>query len=243
LASLIDGFEYDIFISYRHNDNLDGWVSDFVGSLDRELKATVKEPVSIYFDKNPHDGLRETHDVDKSLEGKLKSLIFIPILSQTYADTNSFAWQHEFCAFRRAASADSLTLNIKLGSGNVTSRILSVKIHDLDSDDEKLIEKEIGGAVRSIDFIYKEPGVNRPLKISDNRSDNENRTDYRNQINKVAHAVKDIIHSRKNPSGTSTASVVNKTRTERSGRKKMANLGLIALMLLVSGYFLYGKFI
>ncbi len=38
-----------------------------------------------------------------------------------------------------------------------------------------------------------EPGVNRPLKPSDNKSDNQSRTDYRNQINKVANAVKELI--------------------------------------------------
>ena len=83
MPSLLPGFEYDIFISYRHNDNLDGWVTAFVDSLEKELKGTLKDSLTIYFDRNPHDGLLETHNVDKSLEGKLKSLIFIPILSQT----------------------------------------------------------------------------------------------------------------------------------------------------------------
>ena len=112
------GFEYDIFISYRHNDNLppqgygrqaeSGWVTEFVESLKGELAATLKEPLSIYFDRNPHDGLLETHNVDKSLEGKLKCLIFIPILSQTYCDPKSFAWQHEFVAFNKLSKRRSI---------------------------------------------------------------------------------------------------------------------------------------
>ena len=69
MPSLIPNLEYDIFISYRHNDNLDGWVSDFVQNLEKELRGTIKEPLSIYFDKNPHDGLLETHNVDKGWEG------------------------------------------------------------------------------------------------------------------------------------------------------------------------------
>ncbi|NJN42745.1 MAG: hypothetical protein HC811_11455, partial [Flammeovirgaceae bacterium] len=79
------GFEYDIFISYRQNDNLsnrqagrNGWVTEFVNALQSELSSVIKEPVSVYFDKNPHDGLLETHSVDRSLERKLKCLIFIP---------------------------------------------------------------------------------------------------------------------------------------------------------------------
>lgn len=80
MPSLIPGYEYDIFVSYRQKDNkYDGWVTEFVTNLRKELEATFKDDVSIYFDENPHDGLLETHNVNKSLEGKLKSLIFIPI--------------------------------------------------------------------------------------------------------------------------------------------------------------------
>ena len=106
MSSILSGFEYDIFISYRHNDNRSGWVTDFVSALQEELAATIKEPLSIYFDKNPNDGLLETHNVDKSLEGKLRCLIFIPIISQTYCDQKSFAWQHEFCAFNKLTIED-----------------------------------------------------------------------------------------------------------------------------------------
>ncbi|NJN42832.1 MAG: hypothetical protein HC811_11975 [Flammeovirgaceae bacterium] len=195
MSSIVSGYEYDIFISYRHNDNRSGWVTEFVAALQEELAATIKEPLTIYFDKNPHDGLLETHNVDKSLEGKLKCLIFIPIISQTYCDPKSFAWQHEFVAFNKLAQEDELGRDIKLGNGNVASRILPIKIHDLDTTDEATLEKELGGVLRAIEFIYKEPGVNRPLKVTDSKSDNQNQTDYTNQVNKVANAVKDIIQS------------------------------------------------
>ncbi len=207
MPSLLPGYGYDIFISYRHNDNLpdrqaglDGWVTDFVQNMEKELKGTLKDPVNIYFDKNPHDGLLETHSVDKSLEGKLKCLIFIPIISQTYCDPKSFAWRHEFCAFNKQSKEDSFGRDIKLGNGNVTSRILPVRIHDLDAEDKATIEKEIGGPLRAIDFIYKEAGVNRPLRSNEeNPARNQNQTVYRNQVNKVANAIKEIIGSLKNP--------------------------------------------
>ena len=71
MASIIPGYEYDIFISYRQKDNkYDGWVTEFIDHLKREIEATFKEDVSIYFDENPHDGLLEIHNVDKSLEIK-----------------------------------------------------------------------------------------------------------------------------------------------------------------------------
>ena len=125
MASLIPGYEYDIFISYRQKDNKgDKWVNKFVDALKTELEATFKEDISIYFDENPHDRLQETHDVDKSLEGKLKCLIFIPILSQTYCDPNSYAWQYEFLAFNKFSSDDRFGKNIRLRNGNFASRIL-----------------------------------------------------------------------------------------------------------------------
>ena len=195
MASIFPGYEYDIFISYRHNDNRSGWVTEFVAALQEELAATIKEPVYVYFDTNPHDGLLETHNVDKSLEGKLNCLIFIPIVSQTYCDSKSFAWQYEFTAFNKLAKEDQFGRDIRLGSGNVTSRILPVKIHDLDAEDKMLLENELGGVLRSIDFIYKASGVNRPLKPKDERTENLNHTYYPDQINKVANAVKDIITS------------------------------------------------
>ncbi|MDH5381589.1 MAG: tetratricopeptide repeat protein [Cyclobacteriaceae bacterium] len=195
MASILPNYQYDIFVSYRHNDNLDSWVTEFVGNLEKELRRTIKEPVSIYFDSNPHDGLLETHNVDKSLEGKLKCLILMPILSNTYCDINSFAWRQEFCPFNQWVREDQYGLDIQLLNGNVTSRILPVKIHDLEPEDQNLIEEEIGSILRSVDFIYKEPGINRPLKIGDNRNDNQNHTDFRNQINKLSHAIKDIIYS------------------------------------------------
>lgn len=203
MPSVLPAFEYDIFISYRHNDNRSGWVTEFVKALKEELSATIKEPVSLYFDSNPYDGLLETHNVDKSLEAKLKCLIFIPVLSQTYCDPKSFAWQHEFCVFNKLAQADKkYNRDIKLNSGNVGSRLLPVKIHDLDEEDKSIIESEIGGVLRAIEFIYKEPGVNRPLKPSDHRNDNQNKTDYRNQVNKVANAVKEIINGITKPSSS-----------------------------------------
>ena len=104
MSSLIEGYNYDIFISYRQKDNkYDGWVTEFVNQFKGELEATFKEDVSIYFDENPRDGLLESHNVDKSLQEKLKCLIFIPIISRTYCDPKSYAWQYEFCEFNKLA--------------------------------------------------------------------------------------------------------------------------------------------
>ena len=61
MSSILAGYEYDIFISYRQNENQGvHWVSDFVKNLKMELDTTLKVGISIYFDENPHDGLQET---------------------------------------------------------------------------------------------------------------------------------------------------------------------------------------
>ena len=41
MSSIIEGYEYDIFISYRQNDNKDDrWVNEFVEDLKTELQFT-----------------------------------------------------------------------------------------------------------------------------------------------------------------------------------------------------------
>ncbi|HBE43331.1 MAG TPA: hypothetical protein DDW27_19445, partial [Bacteroidales bacterium] len=60
--------------------------------------------------------------------------------------------------------------------------------------------------LRGIEFIYREPAVNRPLTPDDDPKTNLNKTRYRNQINKVALAIREIITSMKKegqPSGRS----------------------------------------
>jgi tetratricopeptide (TPR) repeat protein len=194
MSSIIEGYTNDIFISYRQKDNKgDRWVSEFVTALKTELEATFKEDISIYFDENPHDGLLATYDVDASLKEKLKCLVFMPIISRTYCDPKSFAWEHEFKAFIDQASQDKFGLKIKLPNGNVASRIIPVRIRDLDMPDIKLCESILGGVIRGVDFVYKEPGVNRPLTPEDDEAKNLNNTRYRNQINKTANAIKEII--------------------------------------------------
>lgn len=212
MSSISPGYDYDIFISYRQKDNkYDGWVTEFVDNLKRELEATFKEEVTVYFDINPHDGLLETHDVNASLKEKLKCLVFIPIISQTYCDPKSYAWQSEFVAFNKMAKEDAFGRDIRLANRNVASRILPVKIHELDAEDNILLENELGGVLRCIEFIYKSAGVNRPLKPTDSPDNNLNKTYYRDQVNKIANAIKEIFGGLKNPSSSLTTSAPKDT--------------------------------
>jgi tetratricopeptide (TPR) repeat protein len=260
MTSIIPGYEYDIFISYRQKDNKgDKWVSQFVDALKTELEATFKESVSVFFDENPHDRLQETHHVNKSLEAKLKCVIFIPVLSQTYCDPSSYAWQFELVPFNKMAADDQFGKEIKLRGGNFASRILPIRIHDLEPEDIELFQQETGSVLRAMDFVFKTAtGVNRPLRAhEDHPNDNLNRTFYRDQVNKVALAIKEIILGMK--SATQSAAkedIGQKIQVERENEKRklvqkvkngniswqMILLGLfIAVILILAGIFAYPK--
>jgi tetratricopeptide (TPR) repeat protein len=86
---------------------------------------------------------------------------------------------------------------VKLLNGNVASRVLPIQIHDLDNADIKLCESLLGGFLRGIEFIYNEPGIDKPLAPDDDEKKNLNITKYRIQIIKVAHAIKEIIQGMK----------------------------------------------
>jgi hypothetical protein len=64
MSSIIEGYNYDIFISYRQKDNLpspgygrqgsgERWVSESVEALKTELELIFKEEINIYFGINP----------------------------------------------------------------------------------------------------------------------------------------------------------------------------------------------
>lgn len=199
MPSILPDYQYDIFISYRQKDNKSGWVTEFIKHLRNEIDATFKEDISIYFDSNPHDGLQETHDVDGSLRDKVKSIVFVPIVSQTYCDPNSFAWQKEFLAFLEFVKSDEIGLDVTLPGGNVAKRILPIRIHEIDDEDQNLFEEKVGGVMRPVDFIFKSSGVNRPL-LPDEEDSSANLVglNYRDQVNKVANAIKDLLNSIKN---------------------------------------------
>jgi hypothetical protein len=193
-SSNIPGFDCDIHVSFRSNDNkYDGWVTEFVEKLNQELSATVKDKLSIFFDKNAEND-RDDMQQDDPSPSKIKSLIFIPIISQTYCDINSSIWQREFAAFQLQSGTDKIGSNVKLPNGSFASRVIPIKIHDIDLEDVRLLETQLSGVLRSIDFIYREEGVNRPLRPADDEKlSGQGRPMYRNQINKVANAIKEIV--------------------------------------------------
>lgn len=242
MSNSYQGYQYDIFISYRQNDNQDGWVTQFVEDLQKELISIFKEDISIYFDSDPQHGLQETHDVDGSLTEKVKCLVFIPIISQTYCDPDSFAWRHEFLSFLDFVKQDDIGLNVRLSGGNMAKRVLPIRIHEIDEEDTQLFEEQIQGTIRPVEFIFKDKGVNRPLLPSDERSLNLNKTYYRDQVNKTANAIKEIVRAiKKGSEKQEKVSIVSKEAVEKidvSSRKKYT-VPLVSMLIIVSLVLLY----
>jgi class 3 adenylate cyclase len=187
-SAILPGYDYDIHISYRDNDNkYDNWVTEFRDKLQQELGATLKDRLSIHMDKGGEEA--------RAAKGSPnRSVLFIPIISQTYCDPGSSIWKREFQVFRKDTEQDGLGSIVRLANGNPASRVIPVKIHDIDAEDLRLLESELSGGLRSIDLIYREDGVNRPLRpVDDEKGPSPLRPLYRNQINKLANAIKEIV--------------------------------------------------
>ncbi len=131
--------------------------------------------------------------------------------------------------------------DITLKNGNVTSRILPIRIHDLDDEDKSTIEGELGNFLRAVDFTFKSAGVNRPLTPDDKREENGNKTFYRDQVNKVANAVKEIIMGVKqvaerpreepNHEGRNKPQAVPAAAPSSNTKRNMALIALALMML------------
>ncbi len=169
----------------------------------------------------------------------------------------SFAWEHEFKAFVEQASKDQFGLKVKLPSGNVASRVLPIRIYDLNNADIKLCETVLGGVLRGVEFVYTEPGVNRPLKPDDDEKINLNKTKYRNQINKVGNAIQEIISGlltepgepdkEKIQNGKPSEEIekdhrkVDSAEPARPGKWKYLTAFAIVAILIIAGILVYPK--
>jgi hypothetical protein len=155
------------------------------------------------------------------------------------------------------ASKDQFGLKVKLPNGNVSNRVLPIRIYDLNNEDIKLCENVLGGVLRGIEFVYAEPGVNRPLKPEDDEKINLNKTKYRNQINKVGNAIREIVSGllaepaepdrekilQGVPSGEIKKEHRKKIQTEpaKSGKWKYLSAFAIIAILIIAGILIWPK--
>ncbi len=139
-----------------------------------------------------------------------------------------------------------------MADDNIVSRVLPVIIHDLDNDDIRLYESVAGEGPSGIEFIYKSPGVNRPLRSKeDSPGDNLNKTFYRDKINKTALSIKEIILRLKGVTGECIQENSGHTdqenkpyeagRPSKSKRTKLITGAGILTIILIAGIFAFSR--
>jgi hypothetical protein len=162
------------------------------------------------------------------------------------------------CHFNKMATEDHFGKEIKLRGGNYASRILPIRIHDLEPEDIELFQQETGTALRAMDFVFKTAqGVNRPLKPDDNPEKNLNGTYYRDQVNKVARAIKEIILGMKSGANPDVKeetghkiqaervmekfNLARKSKTGKISWQKILSAFFIMVALIFAGLYAYPK--
>jgi TIR domain len=94
----VPGFEYDIFISYTHNDNALGWVEQFHDRLEKWLaKIRRLSNLKIWRDKE----LRGNTEFNRAIQNKIKSsALFLALNSRNYRESDycrkEVAWFHQY---------------------------------------------------------------------------------------------------------------------------------------------------
>lgn len=195
MSSIIPNYNFDIYVSYRYNDAIFEWVQEFIVNLEHELAAILRDKLTVHFNVKGISSELDEEEAEKVIAQNLKTLIFIPIISHGYCDVKKFYWKKEFMKFKELALSDNFGLNIPIKSGYSLSRIIPVRINEINRDELLLLEQEVGDYMRSVDFIYDTlEGVNRPLRFKDDDMlFRKNTSLYRNQINKTANVISEII--------------------------------------------------
>src|SRR5580693_9311658 len=74
--------EYDLFLSYGHSDNEDGWISALVAAVQQEHARFFPQPLRIFFDRS---SIRTMDDWEhRILRGLRSSKAMIALLSPAY---------------------------------------------------------------------------------------------------------------------------------------------------------------
>ena len=75
-------FAYDLFISYAHADDHDGWIRAFVDAIKAEHATFTSTPLEVFFDT---EEIRTTHDWEHRIyRGLRHAKMMVAILSPRY---------------------------------------------------------------------------------------------------------------------------------------------------------------
>jgi hypothetical protein len=171
----LHGFTNDIFISFSHADNWDGWVERFQDHLSHRL-TQIDAPVTIWRDSK----LRGTDVFSDEIFDQLKgSALLLSIVSPTGIRSR---WCHE----ERNKFEQFAALNGGLRIGNVLRAVKVVKT-PLDDDAHRPLFGTLG-----FEFYEREPQTElfREYDLSS--------AEFRDKLNRLAHDIKRALNSLRN---------------------------------------------
>jgi hypothetical protein len=129
-ATFVPGVEYDVFISYSHDNNYEQWATKFRQKLEGLLKDRLGRGVRIFFDES---GVAPNEDLTPEIQRAVSnSALFVPIVSHNYVTKT---WCRRECELFENAS----------GTHAVSGRIFPVRYDDVPYDAfQKLIGEKVG---------------------------------------------------------------------------------------------------
>lgn len=78
---VVPGFEFDLFISYAHDNDVDGWVSNFRDDLEKQLCQQLPARPTIWFDRS---GLRGQALDAGIADAVYRSAVLVSVVSSRY---------------------------------------------------------------------------------------------------------------------------------------------------------------
>ena len=102
----IPGCSADVFISYAHRDNVDGWVTKLKNKLVEKLTAFLAGRAEVWFDDRIQPGVYFKEEIQQRLKD---TPIFVAVVSPSYLDSE-FSIVNELDWFQNQGGSEIIQL-------------------------------------------------------------------------------------------------------------------------------------
>jgi len=189
----LNEFEYDIYISYAHIDNISilhgeaGWVANFQRALEVRLAQLMGEKVKIWRDKKLQGNDIFSYEIVERIH---KTALMISILSPGYIKS-------EWCIkeIREFIEAAPAGIGTKIGSKSRIFKVIKTGVP------YEILPMEIADTL-GYEFFVTDPNTGR-MKELNQESQDELGHFYWSRIDDIAHDIKNLLEEIKQPDVTS----------------------------------------
>lgn len=205
--AFVSNFQADIFISYKHSDNLSGWVSEFHRRLHVRLTELLGQEAVIWRDKKLGGADAFSDEILQQLKN---TALFVPVVSPGYMVSE---WcQKELSEFQNSAGKTG-----GLRVGNKLRLVKAVKT-PMDGDEHRQFHGE------SLGYEFYE----RSNDSTDFREFNPDASSFKDKLDSMAQEICRILRTmrtqRKQEERSSCAIYVAETTADlRSQRERMVD--------------------